>query len=147
MKSLKLLCLAILIGFGVKASAQQEVLGRWITIDDKTNAPASIVDIYRDADGKYYGRVEQLLAKGYEDMRCTECKGELHNRPVKGMIILRDMEYADGKLVGGTVLDPENGKTYHGKIWFDASKQRLVLRGSLDRRGILGRNQEWMREK
>lgn len=143
---MKSIIITLFLVLGMSAMAQQEVLGRWVTVDDKTNAPASIVNIYRDSDGKYYGRVEQLLAKGYEDMRCTECKGDLKDKPVKGMVILRDMEYSDGKLSGGSVLDPENGKTYYGKIWYDPEKRCLILRGSLDRRGIFGRNQEWIRE-
>lgn len=143
---MKTILITLFFALGMSVMAQQEITGRWVTIDDKENIPASIVTIFRADDGKYYGRVEQLLVKGYEEMICTECTGELKNKPVKGMLILRDMEYRDGKLTGGSVLDPENGKTYYGKIWYDAKKQRLILRGSLDRRGILGRNQEWMRE-
>ena len=49
----------------------------------------------------------------------------------------------NGELVGGKVLDPESGKFYYGKIYLKNGK--LVLRGSLDKRGFLGRNQEWER--
>ena len=147
MKSTKSIIAIFTLFFSIfTASSQQEVLGRWVTIDDKTNVEASIVEIYRAENGKYYGRVEALLVKGYEDMRCTECEGNLKDKPVRGMVILRDMEYVDGKLQHGSVLDPENGKTYYGKVWYDAKKQRLILRGSLDRRGIFGRNQEWKRK-
>ena len=147
MKLLKSTIVILLLITCQAIAAQQEVLGRWVTIDDKANVEASVVNIFRGENGKYYGKVEALLVEGYEDMRCTNCTGSLKNAPVRGMIILRDMEYLDGKLSGGTVLDPENGKTYYGKIWYDASKKRLILRGSLDRRGILGRNQEWIRQR
>jgi len=40
-------------------------------------------------------------------------------------------------------LDPESGKFYYGKIYLE--KGRLVLRGSLDKRGWFGRNQTWIR--
>ena len=54
----------------------------------------------------------------------------------------------DGKLVSGDkgrVLDPDNGKFYYGKIWLEDGK--LILRGSLDKKGILGRSQTWIRKK
>ena len=53
--------------------------------------------------------------------------------------------YENGQLVGGKVLDPESGKFYYGKIYLDGGK--LVLRGSLDKRGFLGRNQTWLPAK
>lgn len=147
MKHMKTIALLALLISSTAIHSQQEVLGKWVTIDDKSNQPASLVYIYKATNGKYYGRVERLLVKGYEDMRCTECKGDLKDKPVAGMIILSDMEYVDGKLCNGSVLDPENGKTYYGKIWYDTRKGKLILRGSLDKRGILGRNQEWVKEK
>ena len=53
------------------------------------------------------------------------------------------MKVENGELVGGKVLDPESGKFYYGKIY--AKDGKLVLRGSLDKRGFLGRNQTWVR--
>lgn len=147
MNKLKIIVSATLISITTLLSAQTELLGRWVTIDDQNGMEKSVVKIYKSTDGKYYGKIESLLVKGYEDMLCTECKGDLHNQPVAGMVIIREMEYIDGKLCHGSVLDPENGKTYYGKIWYDSEKKRLILRGSLDRRGIFGRNQEWKREQ
>ena len=34
---------------------------------------------------------------------------------------------------------------FYAKMWLDPQTGKLVLRGSLDKRGILGRNQEWIR--
>lgn len=138
--------IVILLATTVKVSAQiDKILGEWITIDDKENIPVSVVNIYKAENGMYYGRIEKLLVKGYEDMKCDKCEGELKNKPVRGMIIIRDMKWSEGKLCNGSVLDPDNGKTYYGKIWLDSKNGKLILRGSLDKRGILGRNQEWIR--
>ena len=125
----------------------EKILGRWTTIDDKENIPVSIVNIYKGTDGKYYGQIEKILVKGEENKLCTECEGALHNKPVVGMVIVNNMEWRDGKLQGGTILDPDNGKTYYAKMWVDATTGKLILRGSLDKRGLLGRNQEWVRLK
>jgi uncharacterized protein (DUF2147 family) len=47
-------------------------------------------------------------------------------------------------LKGGKVLDPESGKFYYGKIY--PKNGKLVLRGSIDKRGFFGRNQTWIRK-
>lgn len=145
---LKLLTTIALLAAALSLSAQiDQIIGEWTTIDDRENIPVSIVKIYQGSNGKYFGRIEKLLVKGYEDMVCEKCEGSLKNRPVQGMIIIRDMEWIDKKLCHGSVLDPENGKNYYGKIWLDPKTGNLILRGSLDKRGFFGRNQEWVRRK
>ena len=141
----KLFFLAILFIASIANAQIDKIVGRWTTIDDKENIQVSIVNIYRSTDGKYYGQIEKILVKGEENKICTECEGTLHNKPVVGMVIVNNMEWRDGKLQGGTILDPNNGKTYYAKMWLDTQTGKLILRGSLDKRGILGRNQEWIR--
>lgn len=134
--------LALLMSAG--ASAQlSAILGDWTTVDDKTGERRSIVTIYKGTDGLYYGKVSKLLMYQELDLKCEACKDADHNAPIEGLVIIRGMKAEDGQLVGGKVLDPESGKFYYGKIYMKDGK--LVLRGSLDRRGFLGRNQTWVR--
>jgi uncharacterized protein (DUF2147 family) len=84
-----------------------------------------------------------MLMYTHLDLKCEACKDADHNAPIEGLVIIRGMHEKDGELVGGKVLDPESGKFYYGKIYLKNGK--LVLRGSLDKRGFLGRNQEWER--
>ena len=134
--------LALLMSAG--ASAQlSAILGDWTTVDDKTGERRSIVTIYKGTDGLYYGKVSKLLMYQELHPRCEACEGEDKNAPVEGLVIIRGMKAEDGQLVGGKVLDPESGKFYYGKIYMKDGK--LVLRGSLDKRGFLGRNQTWVR--
>lgn len=120
-----------------------QILGDWKTVDDKTGEKRSIVTIYKGSDGLYYGKVSKLLM--YQELHptCEACQGEDKNAPVEGLVIIRGMKAEDGQLVGGKVLDPESGKFYYGKIYLKGGN--LVLRGSLDKRGFLGRNQTWVR--
>lgn len=134
--------LALLMSAG--ASAQlSAILGDWTTVDDKTGERRSIVTIYKGTDGLYYGKVSKLLMYQELHPKCEACQGEDKNAPVEGLVIIRGMKAEDRQLVGGKVLDPESGKFYYGKIYMKDGK--LVLRGSLDRRGFLGRNQTWVR--
>jgi uncharacterized protein (DUF2147 family) len=134
-----MLCLTL------SASAQvNEILGRWKTVDDKTGNSYSVVLIYRGSDGLYYGKIDRLLM-GDRNMTCTECTGADHGKKLEGLVFIRGMHEEKGELRGGKLLDPESGKFYYGKIYLKNGK--LVLRGSLDRAGILGRSQTWLRVK
>ena len=141
----KIILLAMLFIATMANCQVEKILGRWTTIDDEKNIPVSIINIYRGNDGKYYGQIEKILVKGEENKICKACEGELRNKPVVGIVNVQNMEWRDGKLQGGTILDPNNGKTYYAKMWLDPQTGKLILRGSLDKRGILGRNQEWIR--
>ncbi|MGN0191790.1 MAG: DUF2147 domain-containing protein, partial [Candidatus Cryptobacteroides sp.] len=46
---------------------------------------------------------------------------------------------------GGTIYDPGNGKTYNCSMKLEGDV--LKVRGSLDKRGLLGRTMDWFREK
>jgi len=124
--------------------AQTSILGEWITVDDKTGEKKSVVSIYQAENGKYYGKIIDLLT-GSGDEVCTACVGEDQNKPIIGLVIVRDMQLKDGELRGGKVLDPDNGKFYYAKIYLDKDGT-LVLRGSLDKAGLLGRSQTWLRK-
>lgn len=128
----------------LSAQAQiNSILGDWKTVDDKTGEKRSVVTIYKGSDGLYYGKISKMLMYTDLDLKCDQCKDEDHNKPIVGLVIIRGMKAENGELVGGKVLDPESGKFYYGKIYLKNGK--LVLRGSLDKRGFLGRNQEWIR--
>ncbi len=130
--------------FATTIFAQVPFLGEWITVDDATGEHKSIVTIYQAENGKYYGTITELLNNNGEEALCTECTGEDHNKPIVGLTIIRDMQLKDGELKGGKVLDPDNGKFYYAKIYL--KEGNLILRGSLDKAGMLGRSQTWLRK-
>ena len=134
------LSLALMVATAV--SAQVPFLGEWTTIDDESGEKKSVVNIYKADNGMYYGQIVTLFEDS--DALCTECKDADHNQPIVGLTIIRDMQLVDGELRGGKVLDPENGKLYYAKIY--PEKGNLILRGSLDKRGLLGRSQTWIRK-
>ena len=136
------LIFAVTLLLSVTLFAQNPLLGEWITVDDATGEQKSIVRIYQADNGKYYGTIIQLLEENGETAVCTECTGEDHNKPIVGLTIIRDMQLKDNELRGGKVLDPDNGKFYYAKVYLKDGK--LILRGSLDKAGLLGRSQTWL---
>jgi len=139
-----LLLTLLFIGISIVSMAQNSIVGDWMTVDDKTGDNLSIVRIYQGEDGLYYGKIAKMLV-GSDDLVCKECEGVDKNAPILGLVIIRGMHMEEGELRGGKVLDPNNGKFYYGKIYLKDGK--LVLRGSLDKRGFFGRNQTWLPAK
>ncbi|EMY81700.1 chalcone isomerase superfamily protein [Psychroflexus gondwanensis ACAM 44] len=120
----------------------QEVYGEWKTIDDNTGIAKSIVEVY-EQNGKVFGRIKKILKKDQRDVRCVNCKGDLKNQKVEGMVILKDLSKDEDEFEDGTVTDPENGKTYNAKIWLNEDDPDiLMVRGYLS---FLYRTQEWKR--
>lgn len=124
-----------------------KIVGSWITIDDNTGAEKSVVQIFKATNGKYYGKIVELLLPDAKGALCELCQGADKNKHVEGLMIIKNLSEDDGKLIGGTITDPENGKTYNVKILFDEKTGKLKLRGSLDKAGVLGRTQYWVRKK
>jgi uncharacterized protein (DUF2147 family) len=125
-------------------SQVSNIVGNWKTIDDKTGEAQSIVRIYKHTDGKFYGKIEQLFQN--QDGKCVNCKGENKDKPILGMVIITDMKEKGDKLDGGYILDPASGDRYNATISLEKDG-RLKLRGSLDKLGMIGRNQYWEKAK
>jgi uncharacterized protein (DUF2147 family) len=122
----------------------QDVTGTWKTIDDETGNPKSYVEITVSPDGQLTGTITNLLEKPQNTL-CQKCSGDLKNKPIVGMMIIKDMRIKDGYYQGGTILDPNNGKTYKCKLWLqNGNVDILELRGSV---GPFFRTQKWFRVK
>lgn len=135
----KLLATFVLSLFSVMSFAQIE--GKWKTIDDQTNQAKSIVEIYKKSDGKYYGKISQLLAKP-ANANCVACKDDRKNKPLIGLEIIRGLEKDGNEFTDGTITDPKSGKTYKCTITRDGDK--LNVRGYVGF-SLLGRTQTWQK--
>ena len=139
-----LLTLLAIITISISGLAQvQNIVGKWKTIDDADGSEKSIIYIFKATNGKYYGKIEHLFKT--PEKLCTECSGELNNKPILGMMVVNNLIEHEGSLTGGTILDPNNGKVYKCNISYDANTGKLNVRGSLDKRGLIGRTQNWVK--
>jgi len=135
----KLLATFVLSLFSVMSFAQIE--GKWKTIDDETKQAKSIVEIYKKSDGKYYGKVSQLLIKP-TNPNCTSCKDDRKGKPILGLEIIRGLEKDGDEFTDGTITDPKTGKTY--KCTITKSGDKLNVRGYMGV-SLLGRTQVWQK--
>jgi uncharacterized protein (DUF2147 family) len=119
-------------------------VGTWRSVDEATKEAKSEV-VISDNGGVLSGKITKLLAKtANQDATCTECKDDRKDKAVLGLDIIRGAKKTDGKDVweGGTIVDPENGKSYKLKLTpFDGGKQ-LEVRGYI---GFFSRGQVWQR--
>lgn len=126
------------------AAAQMTPVGLWKTIDDNDGSVRSEVRIVESA-GFVSGKIERNLDRNAKpDDRCTACKDDRKDQLIVGLEILRGLKKSDGKDVweGGTVVDPDNGKTYRASIIPIEGGSKLQMRGYI---GFFYRTQIWVR--
>jgi uncharacterized protein (DUF2147 family) len=130
-----------------QASAQQpsiklqNAIGRWQVISSD-GTPGGQVETYL-VDGKLFGRVTQPRPGRDPNSVCDKCAGEYKNQHILGMVIMRNFHPNGDDWVDGTVVDPENGKEYRGKLWA-VGKDKLNMRGFVGI-SMLGRTATWVR--
>jgi uncharacterized protein (DUF2147 family) len=88
--------------------------------------------------------VVQIFPKPGEEPNplCQKCPKDdsRYRKPILGMEIIQSLQKSGNEYIGGTVLDPEEGKVYRCKIWLEGNT--LKLRGYV---GPFFRTQTWQR--
>ena len=126
------------------AMAADSPVGQWNTIDEKTGKARSTVEVY-DQGGKIFAKITGLTEPNDEQgnpRTCTKCQGDDKNKPIVGLVIIKDLSASGDRFKGGTILDPEDGKIYKAEIWVEDGK--LKVRGYL---GMFYRTQTWAKAK
>ena len=144
MKALLKACLTTaLVSLMGLAFAQASPVGLWKTIDDDTNQEKSFVRIV-EASGTLSGKIEKILDATKQDSTCEKCTDSRKNQKVLGMTIIENVKKAAGEehWDSGTILDPNNGKTYKVRLTPKDGGKVLEVRGFI---GPFYRNQKWLR--
>jgi len=139
------LTILFLVVFAFAKANSQDITGIWKTVDEKSGIIKSHVEIY-EKDGKYYGKVLKVLdPDAPKTPKCVNCKGDLKDALIEGLVIINSLEKKGGYYKNGNIMDPENGKTYDCKIWLDKDNPDLLMvRGYIL---FLYRTQSWERLK
>jgi uncharacterized protein (DUF2147 family) len=138
-----ILCTVALSFAAATAFAQATPTGLWKTIDDETKQEKSFVRISENG-GMLSGRIEKIVDPAKQDSVCDKCEDARKGQKVLGMTIVEgvkknpDEPYWDG----GTILDPNNGKTYRVRMTPKEGGKVLEVRGFI---GPFYRNQTWLR--
>jgi len=126
------------------ASAQNlSPTGLWKTVDDKTHKTRGTIRLF-EKDGAIFGRIESSLDPKEAFDVCDKCDGDRKNKPIIGLLVLRDMKRKGAEYVGGDILDPDSGWIYRCKMTMEDGGKKLIVRGFLGL-SLLGRSQTWVR--
>ena len=140
--------LILIASLAVKAQADK-IKGVWLTASD-----SSSVKIIMHTNGKYIGNINWLMEPNEEDgtpkVDDKNPNPAKQNQPILGLKIVKGFTYNKKKdrWDGGTIYDPDNGKTYDCYCWFeDGNYDKLYLKGYVLGMKFLGRETIWKRKK
>jgi len=141
-RAIQTLTIALLALICLPAFAADAV-GRWRTIDDQTGEAKSIVEIERNAEGIYSGRIIELFNPSRPNPTCDQCSDDRKDQPITGMEIIRGMrESGTDAYSGGTILKPDEGKVYRSKMKLIDNGAKLEVSGCVL---FICRSQTWER--
>ena len=141
-----LVLLAVSTALGLAQANTSTPIGTWQSIDDVTGKPSAEIKITDKGNGELIGVVQKALAppKEGDTPNCNLCTDDRKDKPKLGMEIIRGAKLTSGTELweGGTILDPNNGKTYKLRLTPLDSGTKLQVRGYI---GVFFRTQTWIR--
>jgi uncharacterized protein (DUF2147 family) len=138
------LCLTIFSKPGKAQGLSQKLenaVGHWQVINSD-GTQGGQVETYIE-HGILFGKVTGARPGRALDSVCDKCPGALKGQRIMGMVVIRNFHPEGDDWVGGTVVDPENGKEYKGKMWAIGT-DKLGMRGFVGI-SLLGRSATWIR--
>lgn len=141
MKRIILCAFALIMPFA--AALAQDVIGKW-KLEDGT----AIVEVYKNGDsfnGKIVWLQNPTEADGTPAKDTNNPDKNLRSREIMGLNMLSGLKKTGNEYSGGKIYDPGNGKTYNCSMKVEGDV--LKVRGSLDKKGLIGRTMDWFRVK
>ena len=125
------------------AAFAQDVVGKW-----KLDDGSAIVEVYKQGDafnGKIVWLQDPTEPDGSPAVDTNNPDAKLRSRKLIGLNMLSSLKKSGTEYTGGSIYDPGNGKTYNCSMKVEGDV--LKVRGSLDKKGLLGRTMDWYRVK
>lgn len=123
------------------AQGKPNVTGKW-----KLDDGSAIVEVYQQGNvynGKIVWLAEPTEADGTPAKDLNNPDKSLRSRQLIGLNMLSGLKEVGDEYKEGKIYDPGNGKTYNCSMKLEGNV--LKVRGSLDKRGLLGRTMDWFR--
>ena len=123
--------------------SSQSIFGKWKTIDGESGVEKSIVEIYKE-NGKVFGKIIDILDPKDKDALCDKCKDDDYNKPIMGLLLIKNMQKHGRYYRKGTIFDPEHGKKFKCRLMLTDDPDVLQVRGYV---AFLYATQYWSRIK
>lgn len=123
-------------------SSEDAILGTWLNTEKTAQ-----IEIMKNGE-QFLGKIISLETEAEDGKPITDTNNsdpELQNRPLKGLTILEGLSFKKGAWEGGTIYDPNSGKTYSCEVKLKNQKV-LEVKGYLGFSWV-GRTVEWTRIK
>ena len=139
----KIIFSMILMLMPLAAAFAQDVIGKW-----KLDNGTAIVEVYKSGavyNAKIVWLEKPTEADGTPAVDDLNPDPALRKRQLIGLNMLSGLKENGGEYSGGKIYDPGNGKTYNCSMKVEGDV--LKVRGSLDKRVLIGRTMDWFRVK
>lgn len=136
--------LVIALFFSLSAQSQENsIVNTWWNEEGTSH-----IRIFKATNGNYYGKID-FLDHEIDRKDINNPDEALQGEPLWGLMILKDFSYnADKKQwTGGTIYDPDNGKTYDCFMWFEEDMDVLHIKGYVMGMKFVGREAIWKKVK
>lgn len=143
----------LLMACSTAFASELDISGTWRPVDDKTGSSRAIIEIRKESNGTYTGKIVKVTPRpGYTPKEiCVNCPPPYTDKPMLGLEIIKGLKQTktsetNSEYGNGNILDPLSGKIYAVKGKLSSNGNRLTLRGYI---GVsaLGRSQTWIRDK
>ena len=111
----KIILAGLLASAAFAASAQNlsSPIGKWKTLDDKTDKPMTVTEVYEAKNGTLAAKIVENLGL---PATCTGCSGQYKGKPYVGIVTLWDLKAnKDGTWGGGSGYKPSDDRKFNAK--------------------------------
>jgi uncharacterized protein (DUF2147 family) len=111
----KMILAAVLASLSFAATAQHHAspVGKWKTLDDETQKPMTVSEIYEAKNGTLAAKITENLGL---PATCQECSGQYKGKPYVGIVTLWNLKpQKDGSWGGGTGYKPSDDRNFTAK--------------------------------
>ncbi|HEY1071063.1 MAG TPA: DUF2147 domain-containing protein [Thermomonas sp.] len=111
----KMLLTAVLASLSFAATAQHATspIGKWRTLDDETQKPMTVSEIYETKNGTLAAKITENLGL---PATCQECSGQYKGKPYVGIVTLWNLKpQKDGSWGGGNGYQPSKDRNFTAK--------------------------------
>jgi uncharacterized protein (DUF2147 family) len=138
---LTVLSFLTVVSFSSLLAQESAVVASWWNAEKTSH-----IRVFKATNGKYYGKIE-YLTNDPDKLDINNPEESKRNQPVLGLMILNGFTYDENRKqwTGGTIYDPDNGKTYDCYMWFGDATDVLFIKGYVLGMKFIGRETQWTR--
>ena len=110
--------------FATALGKERSPVGYWKVLDERTNQPTCIVQI-ENRQGYLNGKIVRLFSDN--QAVCTQCSGDLHNKPLLGMTVLWNFKTKEEGFTEGKILAIKRGTVFNAQLILSPQNQTLSV--------------------